>query len=213
VFKFSSLNPSMPLSVLTGKLEKAYNNNANIRSIWRQKVSLMRGIVGHIWLPEFYSSVEMKINEAISNDAIFVIVKGHKVLDISPGARGKGVRFGMTLRQARIVCPELVRIEYTPQRYGDFAEQVWEVCATFSPAVEPLDETEAFIELSFCPNIIGTLYISTLYLKFLLFLKRNMACLSKLGSIISKYILHYREPSQMISDLWRVAGFKGGSLP
>ncbi len=157
MFKFSSLNPSVPLSVLTGKLEKAYNNNANMRSIWRQKVSLMRGIVGHIWLPEFYSSVEMKINEAISNDAIFVIVKGHKVLDISPGARGKGVRFGMTLRQARIVCPELVRIEYTPQRYGDFAEQVWEVCATFSPAVEPLDETEAFIELSFCPNIIGTL--------------------------------------------------------
>jgi len=40
VFKFSSLNPSVPLSVLTGKLEKAYNNNANIRSIWRQKVSL-----------------------------------------------------------------------------------------------------------------------------------------------------------------------------
>jgi len=50
----------------------------------------MRGIVGHIWLPEFYSSVEMKINEAISNDAILVVVKGHKILDISP--RGKGGR-------------------------------------------------------------------------------------------------------------------------
>ena len=59
----------------------------------------------------------------------------------------------------------------------------------------------------------GTLYISTLYLKFLLFLNRNMACLSKLGPIISRYILHYREQSQMISDLWRLAGFKGGSLP
>ena len=30
-------------------------------------------------------------------------------------------------------------------------------CATYSPAVEPLDETEAFIELSFCPNILDVL--------------------------------------------------------
>mgnify|MGYP007069371469 FL=1 len=50
----------------------------------------MHGIVGHIWLPDFYSSVEMKINESISNDSVFVVVKGHKVLDISPGAKGKG---------------------------------------------------------------------------------------------------------------------------
>lgn len=117
----------------------------------------MRGLVGHIWLPNFYSSVEMKINESIFNDAILVVVKGHKILDISPGARGEGVRPGMTLRQARIACPGIDAIEYAPQRYVDFAEKVWEACATYSPAVEPLDETEAFIELSFCPNIIDAL--------------------------------------------------------
>jgi nucleotidyltransferase/DNA polymerase involved in DNA repair len=117
----------------------------------------MRGIVGHVWLPNFYSSVEMKINEAGFNDGIFVVIKGNKVLDISPGARGKGVRPGMTLRQADILCPELARIEYAPQRYADFAEKAWEACATYSPAVEPLDETEAFIELSFCPDIVSAL--------------------------------------------------------
>ncbi len=117
----------------------------------------MHGIVGHIWLPDFYSSVEMKINESISNDSVFVVVKGHKVLDISPGAKGKGLRRGMTLRQARIVCPELEAIEYTPKRYAGFAEKVWEACATYSPAVEPLGETEAFIELSYCPDRLGAL--------------------------------------------------------
>ena len=125
----------------------------------------MRRILGHIWLPDFYSSGEMKINESISNDAIFVVIKGHKILDISPGARGKGVRPGMTLRQARIVCPELSAVEYTPQRYADFAEKAWEACATYSPAVEPLDETEAFIELSYCPNIFGALGELSRYVK------------------------------------------------
>jgi nucleotidyltransferase/DNA polymerase involved in DNA repair len=117
----------------------------------------MHGIVGHIWLPDFYSSVQMKGNKHLSKDGVFAVIKGHKVLDVSPGARRKGVRPGMTLRQARIVCPELSAIEYTSQRYADFAEKIWEACATYSPAVEPLDETEAFIELSFCPNILDVL--------------------------------------------------------
>jgi DNA polymerase-4 len=117
----------------------------------------MRGIIGHIWLPGFYSSVEMRTNESVSNGAVFAIVKGHRILDISPEARRKGIRPGMTWQQAYIVCPELVRIEYTPERYSGFADTIWEICAKYSPAVEPLDETEAFIELSFCPNITDAL--------------------------------------------------------
>jgi len=117
----------------------------------------MRRIICHIWLPDFYSSVEMRINESVPRDVVFVVVKGQKVLDVSPGAKGKGVRRGMTLRQACLVCPDISAIDYTPQRYTGFADEIWEACATYSPAVEPLDETEAFIELSYCPDIFGVL--------------------------------------------------------
>lgn len=117
----------------------------------------MPGRIGHIWLPNFYSSVEIKINEFSPHDAVFAVIKGQKVLDISITARGKGIKPGMTLRQARLVCPDISVIEYTPQRYTGFAEKIWEAYATYSSAVEPLNESEAFIDLSHCPSMFGAL--------------------------------------------------------
>ncbi len=113
--------------------------------------------VGHVWLPNFYCAVEMKIDKCLSNEAAFAVMKGQEVLDISPGARGKGVRQGMNSRQARIMCPNLVEIEYVLQRYAGFAKQVWEACAEYSPAVEPLEQNEAFIELPNYPHMFDTL--------------------------------------------------------
>ena len=113
--------------------------------------------IGHVWLPNFYCAVEMKIDKYLSDESAFAVMKGQKVLDISKEAREKGIRQGMTSRQARIICPDLIEIEYAPQRYADFSGKVWEACAEYSPAVEPLEQNEAFIELPNYPHIFGAL--------------------------------------------------------
>ncbi len=117
----------------------------------------MHRTVGHAWLPGFYFAAEIKANKSLSKETAFIVIKGQKVLDISPGAGGKGIKPGMTLRQARIICPRLVEIEYVPERYSGFADEVWEMCASYCPAVEPLDQNEAFIELPKGSNVFDTL--------------------------------------------------------
>jgi len=109
-------------------------------------------VVAHLWIPGFYSEAEAVLCKH-PKDAPLVVIKNRQVMDASRGARSKGIRPGMPLRQARLACPDLIEVGYVPERYADLADGIWTVCADYSPAVEPRGQHEAFIDFTSCSDV------------------------------------------------------------
>ena len=63
------------------------------------------------------------------------------VVDATPEASAKGIRPGLTLREASALCPESVVLLPNPARESDLQRQLLDRLEGFSPAVEP-DATE-----------------------------------------------------------------------
>ncbi|UHG91144.1 DNA polymerase Y family protein [Spirosoma oryzicola] len=69
---------------------------------------------------------------------------------ISPSieAKQKGIKTGMRLDQAILLCPELVPIETHPNRYREYHKKIIAVLRTFSDDVVPKSIDEAIIDLT-----------------------------------------------------------------
>ncbi|MGE5585989.1 MAG: DNA polymerase Y family protein [Bacillota bacterium] len=151
----------MAVFVLTGKMGTAYTMDANrcsrvcLPSISTKVVSVSM-VMAHIWLPGFYARAEAVLCQQ-PEEAPIVVTRGRHVMDASPGARKRGIGLGISLSAARLMCPEIVQVSYAPERYDGFADSLWEACAQHSPAVEPLAQHEAFIDLSGCADVPGVL--------------------------------------------------------
>lgn len=112
----------------------------------------MPRVVAHLWIPGFYSEAEAVLCKH-PKDAPLVVIKDRQVMDASRGVRSKGIRPGMPLRQARLACPDLIEVGYVPERYAELADGIWTVCADYSPAVEPREQHEAFIDFTSCSDV------------------------------------------------------------
>ncbi|NLG78925.1 MAG: hypothetical protein GX492_03725 [Firmicutes bacterium] len=108
-------------------------------------------------MPGFYAKAEALLSRHLEEAPVVVIAGGKQVMDVSPGARKRGIEPGMSLSAARLVCPEIIEVGYVPERYDSLADSLWEACAQYSPAVEPLAQHEAFIDLSGCADVPGVL--------------------------------------------------------
>lgn len=64
------------------------------------------------------------------------------VADATPEASAKGLRPGMTLREANALCPETLTLLPNPAKESDLQRELLDRLERFSPAVEP-DENEA----------------------------------------------------------------------
>lgn len=99
----------------------------------------MNPCILHLDLDAFFASVEQLRNPALRGKP--VIVGTGCIASCSYEARKFGLGAGMSLREARRLCPEVVILEGDQRVYSAFAERVFETCRSFSPAVETyLDE-------------------------------------------------------------------------
>src|SRR5512136_1343017 len=62
-------------------------------------------------------------------------------------ARPSGVRAGMSLAEARRLCPGAEYVEGHPERYVALSLQLLDLYLTFTPDVEPFSVDEAFLGL------------------------------------------------------------------
>src|SRR6478736_1013544 len=107
----------------------------------------------HADLDAFYASVEQLLEPSLRGKPI--AVGGGVVLAASYEAKAFGVRGGMSGRQARELCPQLVFVgghfgEY--QRLGDAAIAV---IGDFTPLVERISIDEAFADVAGCTHLFG----------------------------------------------------------
>ena len=96
-------------------------------------------LILHVDLDAFFASVEQLLIPRLRGRP--VIVGSGVIASCSYQARRVGLRAGMSLAEARRLCPSAVVLEGDSQIYRCFAEHVWEVCRRFTGGLETyLDE-------------------------------------------------------------------------
>jgi DNA polymerase-4 len=102
-------------------------------------------LVLHVDIDAFFAAIEQQRNPALRGKP--VIVGAGVIASCSYEARRFGLKAGMSLSEAKRLCPQAVILEGHAQTYRCFAEVIFGHCRALSPAVETyLDE--AYCDLS-----------------------------------------------------------------
>ncbi|WP_460959126.1 DNA polymerase Y family protein [Spirosoma litoris] len=99
----------------------------------------------------FFASCEQQDNYWLRGRPVGVCVyTGRHGCVIAPSIEAKlrGVKTGMRLDQAILLCPELVPVETHPRRYREYHVKIVEVLRTFSDDVVPKSIDEAVVDLT-----------------------------------------------------------------
>lgn len=104
----------------------------------------------HVDMDAFYASVEQRDNPALQG--LPVIVGGLSdrgvVATASYEARRFGVHSAMSMRQARVLCPNGVFLPVRMAHYRRISHQIRLIFSRYSPYIEPLALDEAFLDIS-----------------------------------------------------------------
>ncbi|WP_433543347.1 DNA polymerase IV [Neomoorella humiferrea] len=108
----------------------------------------------------FFASVHQVLDPALRGRP--VIVAGREstrhgiVLAASYEAkRGYGIKTGMTVREAKGLCPDGVFIPPRHDLYIEFSTRILHIMREFSPLVEPFSIDEAWLDVRGCENLFG----------------------------------------------------------
>jgi len=110
----------------------------------------MERTILHIDMDAFFASVEQVVNPNLKGRPIIVCGSHARtvVLTASYEARALGVRTGMTLSEARRLCPNLIRVPAHNDRYADTCRQLLQIYERYTPIVEVFSVDEAFLDLT-----------------------------------------------------------------
>lgn len=109
----------------------------------------------HADLDAFFASVEQKLNPALQNKPVIVTNTNPQgrlcnkgiVSTCSYEARRFGVRSGMSVWQARQLCPKGIYVQGQYEQYNKHSQAFFSVLKDFSPYVEPISLDEGFVSL------------------------------------------------------------------
>lgn len=119
----------------------------------------MRTIL-HVDLNAFYASVEQANDLSLAG--LPVAVAGDKekrngiILTASYEARAFGVKTGMTIGDAKKLCPNLIFVKPHFKEYMKYSMKVMEILKSFSPDVEIFSIDEAWVDVTGCERLFGS---------------------------------------------------------
>ena len=99
----------------------------------------------------FFASCEQQSNYWLRGRPVGVCVYTGKfgcVIAPSIEAKKRGIKTGMRLNEAMVICPELVPLETNPARYRDFHVKIMKVLKKYSNDVIPKSIDEAIVNLN-----------------------------------------------------------------
>jgi DNA polymerase-4 len=99
----------------------------------------------HMDIDAFFASVEKVRNPRLIGKP--VIVGSGVIASCCYTARRRGLSAGMSLKEARRCCPDVIILAGNQPVYRAFAERVWEICHDFTPAVESLLD-DAYLDIT-----------------------------------------------------------------
>lgn len=107
----------------------------------------------------FYASVEQVLNPNLRKRPVIVCgdpARRHGiVLAASYEAKSYGIKTGMSVSQAKELCPTALMVPPHMGTYVRVSVQIINLLREYSPLVEPFSIDEAFVELTGCQDLFG----------------------------------------------------------
>lgn len=157
----------------------------------------MSKIIICVDMDAFFASVEQKTNPALKGKPVAVIGSGARtvITTSSYEARQFGVKTGMTVYEARRLCPHIIFAVGDNKRYMDTCRRLEEIYRLFTPDVEIYSIDEAFLDITGTHHLFGGPYRIGIELKNMIRERFGIGCtigiapnilIAKLVSDISK---------------------------
>ena len=106
----------------------------------------------------FFAAVEQLDNPTWRLKLVAVTngLLGTTIITSSYEARAYGVKTGMRLREARLLCPALIQAPSRPDRYATLSTKIMASLQQITPDVEIYSVDEAFLDVTHCQSLLGT---------------------------------------------------------
>ncbi len=120
----------------------------------------MQRYIALIDMDAFFASIEIRDNPQLAGKPV-LIAGSHTqkgvVTTCSYEARKYGCHSGMSVLDARRLCPNGIYISGSHGKYVYASMKIVEICNRFSPVVEPFSVDEMFLDVSGCIRLFGSL--------------------------------------------------------
>ena len=91
----------------------------------------------------------MHSNVKPGNDTLAVL-ENNTVVSMSPELAALGVALRASRRQVKHVCPEAMFVQHDKDASLHLAKGAWDICADYTPLVEPSEVNSAFLDITGC---------------------------------------------------------------
>jgi DNA polymerase-4 len=91
--------------------------------------------IAHINIDGFFAAVEQAQRPRFQGKPL--LVAQQRVISASYEAKLLGISTGMSIEQARVLCPNAIVLAGNYARYAEYAERLFAILKTFTPAVDP----------------------------------------------------------------------------
>jgi DNA polymerase-4 len=105
----------------------------------------------HLDADAFFVSVEQALNPTLRGKKVAVGGRERGIISsASYEARACGVFTPMPTTRALKVCPDLILVDHSSGRYGEFSRRLFDLCETLTPQVERRSVDEGFLDVGPC---------------------------------------------------------------
>ncbi len=118
------------------------------------KLNTARPMIMHVDLNSCFATIEQQSRPMLRNKPVAVVnrlVKNATIITASYEAKGRGVKTGMRLMTALLLCPALVVVESDPPKYRFVYRKLMAILQDYSPSVQMKSIDEGLIDFSNSP--------------------------------------------------------------
>jgi DNA polymerase-4 len=110
----------------------------------------MARIIVCVDMDAFFASVEQRDNPALRGKPIAVTGGGERtvITTSSYEARAYGVKTGMTVYEAKKLCPHIILVVGNNRKYAEICVKLQEICLRFTPDTETYSIDEIFLDIT-----------------------------------------------------------------
>lgn len=96
----------------------------------------------------FFASIEQNLNHELKGKPVVTGAERGAATSISYEAKARGVHRGMTLREIKRVCPDVVVVPGNYTAYSIYARRMYTIVRSFTPMVEEYSIDECFADIT-----------------------------------------------------------------
>jgi DNA polymerase-4 len=132
----------------------------------------------HIDMNAFFAAVEQQSDPALRGKPVAVIGSGARTIITTSTyeARAFGVKTGMTVYEAKRLCPKIIMVVGNNRKYTDTSTGIINIFRNYTPMVEVFSIDEAFLDVTGSLKIFGSAKRISMLIKAHIYQRYGLTC-------------------------------------